>query len=120
MKLGEIIDTLEQFDPTVKVRFSDGSIPGVFMSWRGSYDQLTLAPADESDKLPTVGKLLAAAREADGRTFTGYKGGDFLMDRETPVWADDYSRSDHNIIAGVSVVDGEVVLNKVNVEEYVW
>lgn len=117
MRLGDLIDTLEQFDPTLPVIFSDGSHPLRLASWRGVYAELSLEPVKyEGDvALGTVGELLKEARRADGATFQGYKGGDYRMSRDTPVWADAYGEYDHNIITGVQLVDGILVLNRVHV-----
>lgn len=38
----------------------------------------------------TVAELLLALRLADGATFEGYKGGQYLMDQETNLWVSEY------------------------------
>lgn len=52
------------------------------MSYRGYYEQLAFAPCEDR----CVGDLLASAREALGKTFTGYKGGEYTMSEKTPCW----------------------------------
>ena len=54
-------------------------------SYRGYYRHLALGYGDE-DNVVTVGGLLFILNDAIGRTFVGWKGGDFTMDRMSPVW----------------------------------
>ena len=74
--LGEIIDALTQLPP-------DMVIEGIECphSYRGIYACLAFESARN-----TAGESLAAALEADGATYEGYKGGDFTMDRSTQVY----------------------------------
>ncbi len=45
-------------------------------SYRGWYEQIAFEPVEQT----TAGDMLVCAREALGKTFTGWKGGDFYMD----------------------------------------
>lgn len=114
MRLGDLIDTLEGFAPDMPV-FYGPDRPNQFMSWRGRYAELTLVPGD---KPMTVGKLLGLARKADGGTFTGYKGGEFTMNRDTPVWADDYGVCAYRAITGVVSASGSLTLVTQFIGEY--
>lgn len=118
MKLGDLIDTLAAFEPDMPILFDNGRPVGPLMSWRGVYAELTLTTGDERDSRTTVGEVLKDAQEADGKTFTGYKGGDFGMSRCTPVWADDYGDCDYWGISGVVVKDGAVIVQRINLEDY--
>ena len=76
--LSEIISELELHD-------ADKVLPLGFRtphSYRGSYYDLAFEPAENI----TVGEMLAAAREANGKTYEGWKGGDFTMGDWTPCW----------------------------------
>lgn len=98
MKLGRLIEILEQVDdPDQPVLYDTGARPSRFMSWRGRYNELTLASVryENDPVLDTVGKLLDAAKAAVGTEFFGYKGGEFVMNDDTPVWADDYGECDY-------------------------
>ena len=98
LSLGELILKLEAIsDKTLKVYFDFGGFyPTSIDSWRGSYNELALDYDDESwEKAPTVEALLATLEAVVGKTLTGYKGGDFLMGKGTPVWIDHYGVS-HN------------------------
>jgi len=78
MTLQELIDTLSSYDPTRRVAFGFGNPH----SYRGYYDELAFEPVPDT----TVGAMLAAAKEALGATYTGYKGGDYTMNAYTQVW----------------------------------
>lgn len=120
MNLGALIDTLAALPGDARIRLDNGEV-GELMSWRGVYAELTLTPG-RADKPKTVAEVLSDAVAADGGTFEGYKGGDFTMDRSTPVWADDYGDCRYNAISGVTVfqtVNGPVVtIHTVNIGDY--
>ena len=72
--------------------------PRSFDSYRGHYVDLALDdgnPQKASD-------LLELAREADGRAFTGYKGGDYTMTERTPLW-----RSEYGSVSSMAIMSAE-------------
>lgn len=83
MGLGEIINRLENcsdLDVVVKKGW------GKPMSYRGYYEDLAFAPAENV----TLRSMLEAARSALGSTFTGYKGGEYEMGEYTDCWIAEY------------------------------
>lgn len=78
MNLGDLITALESIPPDT-VALNGFANPH---SYRGYYDQLAFEP--ESNV--TVAAMLAAAHEAVGTTYQGWKGGDYTMDTSTTVW----------------------------------
>lgn len=76
MYLHELIAELERHDPTTVVRTGFDSPH----SYRGYYDELAFEPASNV----TIGSMLEAAREANGSTYRGWKGGGFTMEDWTP------------------------------------
>lgn len=82
--LGMLINDLEKCDkPKYKIRIEGTNVyPNYFHSWRGSYCELALEPTTEPI---TIEELLVQAKEADGKTYTGWKGGEFTMDKFTPI-----------------------------------
>lgn len=78
MDLGQLIARLEKepADRVVPMGF------GKPHSYRGYYGELAFEPVADT----TVGEMLAAAKEALGTTYVGYKGGEYKMDKYTPVW----------------------------------
>lgn len=100
--LGELIDALAQAKPDDIVHFDFcNTVPDGVDSYRGYYDHLALGWKEESEC--TAGALLADLRAADGKVFQGYKGGDFCMYRETPMWVANYGRSGYTCVTGVIV-----------------
>lgn len=77
MDLGELIAWLEKQPADAKVMDGFGSPH----SDRGSYEDLAFRPVGRT----TIGEMLAHARSAMGKTFTGYKGGDYVMNEYTTV-----------------------------------
>ena len=76
--LGDLIERLSTEDPTRVV--SDGfRTPH---SYRGYYEDVAFERASDV----RVGDMLAAARDALGSTYTGWKGGDYDMHSSTACW----------------------------------
>ena len=82
--LSRLIDLLEPRPKLGTVQFDfSGLSPGDFHSWRMDYSQLCL---DSSGGWPVqTGDLLSKARKAIGRTFEGWKGGDYTMGPESTI-----------------------------------
>ena len=78
MTLAKLIAWLEQQDPDLMV--SDGF--GSPHSDRGSYKELAFTPEPKA----LLGDMLEYARSAMGAEFTGWKGGTYLMDKDTSVY----------------------------------
>lgn len=94
MVLKELIEFLESRDSNlfVPVGFNHPH------SYRGYYTDLAFEPRENT----TVGEMLGCAKEALGKTYSGYKGGDFKMGEYTDVWLSEYGRCGEGI--------GEVLL----------
>ncbi len=85
MTIEEAIKYLQQFDPNTPTKESFGSP----CSYRGDYYQLAFEKNDYSD---TVGGLIDTLKNSIGKTYTGYKGGEFTMNEYTNVYlVDEYS-----------------------------
>lgn len=118
LTLGELILKLEPIVAAQKakkendeatVRFDFAYFhPTVLSSWRGSYRELALEFSDEGEA-PKVSEFLKKLKEAVGKTYEGYKGGDFVMGKTTPLWVANYG--DSNEVGVVGVLDrGWVVI----------
>jgi hypothetical protein len=81
MTLGELITALEAMPADLVIAGLHGP-----HSYRGYYCDLAFEPREKT----TAGKLLELCRGAMGRGFTGYKGGDYTMGENTPVWVANY------------------------------
>ena len=82
MTLGELIAALKGLP-------SDQVIDGFTRphSYRGYYSDLAFEPSEEK---MMVKNLLVMVEPCLGRTFQGYKGGDFTMHKSTPCWISHY------------------------------
>lgn len=117
MKLADWISTLEALPATANVEFDNGKTPTRLCSWRGVYAELTLDSDGQAPPI-TVKKLLKDARAAVGKTFYGYKGGEYLMHEHTPVWADEYGDYACIGLMGARVEDGTVILTTADLSDY--
>ena len=82
-KLIKVIEDLEDRNITVVLDYNRELGVGLPESYRGYYADLSLPQA----RVPaTADKLLVMLKSAYGSTFEGYKGGDFEMDGDTPLW----------------------------------
>jgi hypothetical protein len=84
LTLGGFIAALEAADQTKEVRFKDTpNSPANPHSYRGYYSDLSF----ENTELPvTVAEFLKILKGCLGQTFEGWKGGDFVMSEDTPLW----------------------------------
>jgi hypothetical protein len=102
MTLGELISTLSRKDETLPVRFDFVYFQpsGEVDRYRGYYEQLALGYETKRENI-TVKELLAVLREAVGKTFTGYKGGDYTMDNSAPIWVARWGEAGDTYVADV-------------------
>lgn len=122
MRLAGLINALAALPPDLPVYVGDEPA-GQLGSYRGYYNQLTIYRSNGighgADAPPvTVAELLADARDADGKTFTGYKGGDYTMGLDTAVWADDYSLAYGTAIAELVQDADRVTIVTFNASDY--
>lgn len=105
MTIGEIILKLEAINKTDEEVWFDFEYarPTDLDSWRGIYAEIAFG-FDCETKPKTVKEILVILKEAIGKTYTGYKGGDFTMGKNTPVWVANYGNSGETGI--VDIVDG--------------
>jgi hypothetical protein len=89
MTLGTLIDWLKQQDPDLIVK--DGF--GYPHSDRGSYEELAFDPLPEAK----IGDMLKFAKEANGSTYMGWKGGEYRMDKNTSVYIGEYGKCGEEI-----------------------
>lgn len=81
MTLGKLIKQLEEMT-------EDDCVANLVNphSYRGYYSDIAFSV----DGTTTAANLLKTCRLVMGREFTGYKGGEFLMGENTPVWISSY------------------------------
>jgi len=85
--------------------------PETLHSWRGSYSELATSYTDEDwSKAPTISKCISMFEDAIGKTYTGYKGGEYTMNKNTPVWVSNYGESKSTGIVEVLEADVCIIL----------
>ena len=107
MTLGEILDDLETRpqDYRLGVQWVHGvSGIGEVDSYRGYYKDLAIEPGPVTS-LVEVG--LGVLRQAVGSTVEGYKGGEFLITRESRVWVSTCGDCSGLMVTGVEQDDEE-------------
>jgi hypothetical protein len=89
-------------------------------SYRGYYQYLALGYNNKLDKqMPnnTVSQMLEMFESAQGRRFTGYKGGEFLMHSKTIVFVANYGDSTSIMLTDIKTVgDKTFICTKIHVE----
>jgi hypothetical protein len=96
LTLGELISKLKDSKKVLPVVFSDGGAPVEGNSYRGYYSDFSF----ERGESATAGGLQAYLEdEVLDKTFEGYKGGDFTMGEDTPLWVAPYGST------GLAIVD---------------
>ena len=98
--LDDLINRLEELPQDMPILLGEAE------SYRGYYMDLAFVPLDEPR---TVKEALKEAEKANGSTFEGYKGGDFTMARDTPVWYSHYGDCGPAIIG---ITDEGVILTQ--------
>lgn len=91
MTLGKMINRLAELPPDLMI---DGF--GDAHSYRGYYCDLAFEPRPEKIAAKDA---LALCRAAMGEVFGGYKGGDYVMGRDMPVWIANYGCCGDKIMA---------------------
>lgn len=112
MTLGKLIAELSEQQPGASVALADGTgvEPESLHSYRGYYSDLAISARPEPT---TCGELLEALRDALGKEFTGYKGGENLMGEDAPLWLSEYGvNSGLAIMELVPSADGLTLVTK--------
>ena len=130
LTLGELIEKLEQVarrsvdiidkyghEPYVMFDFC-GMRPGAIGSYRGFFSRLAIGYSEDVPMV-AVSDFLQQLKSAVGKTYEGYKGGQYRMGLDTPLWVANYGRCTETILCGVTDLEYAVVLRtrRVGVEE---
>lgn len=118
MTLGALIERLSDLSPTAHIALDDGALPCGFSSYRGYYDHLALTYRPDDGRSCTVAELLNQARAANGETFHGWKGGEYVMSDRTPVWVDNPGDFSSRALVAVEPCGDEYVIHTAYIGEY--
>lgn len=123
--LGKLITLLSSRPLDQEVVFDFCRVqPGHLISWRGVYAMLALTPNFDAFKYDnpryqnpiTVRELLAELKAAIGKTFTGYKGGEFTMGEDTFLWVDAMGESTNTAIMGIEDYKHSTIISTRRIE----
>jgi hypothetical protein len=122
LTLGEILGKLKPILEKQKERENESTVkydfeylfPTGIDSWRGSYSEIALDFSDydytKNKKPMTVSEFYKLIESAIGETFEGYKGGDFTMTENTPVWVANYGNSGNTAVIDIVDAGYEVII----------
>jgi len=106
--IGELINQLKAIelregDDEQYVIFDFGGyVPDGIDSWRGSYSELAIGHANKPYReYPKLSDFINMLESAIGSTFYGWKGGEFEMNEDTPIWVDNYGEYTETVVVGV-------------------
>lgn len=131
LSLGGLIQAFERLPLTYesqgkpcpkRVSFDFGqTYPVRLTSYRGSYSELAITFGSQGlddrgcyseSRLPMEATaFLAQLREADSIEFYGYKGGNYHMDADTPLWVAQWGESGYTAVVGVRDLGAEIVID---------
>lgn len=90
------------------------TFPVGLSSWRGSYAELALewAGGDYStnEKQLKLSEFLDLLKSAIGKTYTGWKGGDYVMGKNTPIWVANPGNVGETAVIDVVDEEYEIIL----------
>lgn len=123
MTLGEMIIKLEAIIEAMKIKekdrpeYQDPEVqfdfeylrPTGLSSWRGSYAELAIE-FDSQGKWIKASEFLAMLKEAVGKEYTGWKGGEFVMGRSTPMWVANPGNSGNTGVYNISCNGYSVII----------
>jgi hypothetical protein len=113
LTLGELVAELRPLffdfpDTPVKVEWGNRLVNIENLgSYRGDYQDLAIEPGGNEEL--TAEETYNMLHDAIGRTYEGYKGGDFTMDTDTHVWVSHYGDSSGFGVTGV-VSNGQLAV----------
>lgn len=100
IKLGVLIKELELQPQDNYLRYDFPFYPDLNVdSYRGYYSDLAIGYDNQVEF--KVSELLLVLQNCVGKTFEGYKGGQYVMDWRTPVWVANYGHSTDTGVTGI-------------------
>lgn len=94
-----------------KVRLDMGyNYPSDVGSYRGYYQDLAIRYSDDHEDRMTAQEFKETLEDAIGTEFTGYKGGEFEMTEDTPVWVAKWGNASRTAVSGVRMTATRIIL----------
>lgn len=105
MTIEELCNALDEFPDEANVHFENYDLVGWPHSWRGSYRELAIDyPGSMEIKAKFFSRVL---RACIGCKFTGWKGGEYEMTKDTLVWKSQHGSYSKLGIVGVTSTNYE-------------
>ncbi len=101
MTLGGLIEALSVFPRDFQVASLQWP-----HSYRGNYEDLAFVCPQGGRR--SAGELLDECEDVVGQTFTGWKGGEFVMGRDTPIWLSPKGHASGTKLVGLDC-NGDVI-----------
>jgi hypothetical protein len=120
LTLGQLIELIERqplkyttydekSEEPKSINFDFGNMrPSGLTSWRGAYEELAIC-YKEGDSV-TAESFLKELKEANGKTFHGWKGGEYEMDLDTPLWIANSGHSSDSAPIGIRVGEYSITI----------
>lgn len=99
LSLGGLIFSFKEYPQDYNVVTLEGKTLGETISYRGYYNEIAIEPIEADVLHRSVFEVLKTLQESVGKTFEGYKGGEYTMDESTPIWVASYGCSGKEVIA---------------------
>lgn len=110
LTLEQFINKLTQLKPTAYIEYGFGGLyPTEFDSYRGNYKDLALGFTELYNDV-RVEHILKKAKDCIGKTFYGYKGGDFFMYPDTLLWVANWGYTTNTVIVDVLNLDYKAII----------
>lgn len=109
MTVGALMEALTQYEDSDEVAYDFVYMrPTTLDSYRGYYEDLALGYTSEGSI--TVRELKELLSSSMGKTFHGYKGGEYTMNENTLLWVANYREAGGTAITGVTKISYQVIL----------
>ncbi len=86
------------------IPFYNGQYPSDTNSYRGYYDELAIALS--KDRATTLVMFIRNMKNSIGHSYSGYKGGDYVMNEDTFVWIANYGYSSQLAVTDLHLSPG--------------
>jgi hypothetical protein len=102
LNLGDLIDKLRVCPLNYLINIDNCDGVGDISSYRGYYEDCAIEPSIE---VGNVGSAIAKLEAVLNTELTGYKGGEYLMKENTPLWISPYGENAHDRVKGININD---------------
>lgn len=120
LSLGALLDRCQKAasgkDADCRVVFDfEYAHPTCFGSYRGIFSELSVG-FEFDGQGPTIHDFIADIKQANGTTFHGWKGGDYTMGLDTPVWVANQGNAGSTGVVGVRDCGWQIVIETAYIE----